>query len=196
MAAQLLYEPTWERMYQAVEEVRIQRDRAVAALNPTGIPYALIGGQAVAYWVRTKDDGADRSTPNSDFLIRDADFDTARTALESVGFVHRPELFRGAFTDGPEGKARNGVRLWIAGERVRPDDLLPLPDVSERIVGAEFPVVTLEAQIRTNLDRNRRVDGMYLRDMLGVGLFDWSWPERFPPILADRLRQVLNTPDG
>jgi hypothetical protein len=63
-------------------------------------------------------------------------------------------------------------------------------------MGAEFPVIALEAQIRTNLDRNRNVDGMYLRDMLGVGLFDWSWPERYPPILADRLRHVLNTPDG
>jgi hypothetical protein len=196
MAAQLLFEPSWERMFQALENVRLCRERAVAALNATGIPYTVIGGQAVAYWVETKDDGAVRGTPNSDFLIRDADFDAARSAFESAGFVHRPEAFRGAFGDGPDGKPRNGVRLWIADERVRTDDLLPLPDVSERINGPRFPVITLEALLRMLLVRDRNVDGMYLRDLLGVGLFDWSWPDRYPPPLDERLRHVLNTPDG
>lgn len=186
----------WERMIQADLDVRRRREQAIAALDCEGIPFAMIGGQAVAYWVTTKDDGAVRGTPNSDFLIRGTDFESARARLEACGFVHRPEVFRGAFSDGPGGKPRNGVRLWVAGDRVTEKNLLPLPDVAERIAGPEFPVVTLEALIRMKLDADRNIDGAHLRDMLGVGLFDRSWVDRFPPPLDERLRHVLNTPDG
>lgn len=46
------------------------------------------------------------------------------------------------------------------------------------------------------LDSAAIPDGMLLRDLMGVGLFDASWPARFPPELAARLQHVLDTPNG
>jgi hypothetical protein len=42
----------------------------------------------------------------------------------------------------------------------------------------------------------RDKDRTHLRDLLDVGLIDATWPARFPPELAARLQQVLDTPEG
>jgi hypothetical protein len=42
----------------------------------------------------------------------------------------------------------------------------------------------------------RDKDRTHLRDMIGVGLIDATWPARFPPPLADRLQQLLDNPNG
>ena len=39
-----------ERMARAVEKVRDRLQRATAALESAGVPYAVIGGNAVAAW--------------------------------------------------------------------------------------------------------------------------------------------------
>jgi hypothetical protein len=46
------------------------------------------------------------------------------------------------------------------------------------------------------LTSNRDKDRMHLRDMLGVGLIDATWPARYPPELAVRLQHLIDTPDG
>src|SRR5271167_124119 len=56
----------WEildRMERAVAKVRERLLRATAALNQAGVPYAVVGGNAVASWVATINDRrpADRS---------------------------------------------------------------------------------------------------------------------------------------
>jgi hypothetical protein len=35
-----------------------------------------------------------------------------------------------------------------------------------------------------------------LRDLIGVRLIDRSWLAKLPPELADRLQQILDTPDA
>jgi hypothetical protein len=42
----------------------------------------------------------------------------------------------------------------------------------------------------------RRKDQVHLLDMLEIGLIDATWPARFPPELAARLQQLIDTPDG
>ncbi len=46
------------------------------------------------------------------------------------------------------------------------------------------------------LTSNRDKDRTHMRDLIGVGLVDAAWPERLPPALADRLRDILANPDG
>ncbi len=43
--------------------------------------------------------------------------------------------------------------MVFAGERVRPDYLLPVPDVTESEAGPHFAVVTLDALVRMKLTR-------------------------------------------
>ena len=47
-----------ERMVRAVEMVRERLLRSTAALEAAGVPYAVIGGNAVAAWVSKVDPGA------------------------------------------------------------------------------------------------------------------------------------------
>jgi len=47
----------FERMYRAVELVKQRLDRTCIALRNANVPYAVIGGNAVAAWVATIDDG-------------------------------------------------------------------------------------------------------------------------------------------
>jgi hypothetical protein len=44
----------------------------------------------------------------------------------------------------------------------------------------------------------RIIDRVHLRDLIGVGQLDETWPARFefPEVLAERLRQILANPDG
>lgn len=42
-----------KRMVQAVEKVRERLQRSTAALAAAGVPYAVVGGNAVAAWVST-----------------------------------------------------------------------------------------------------------------------------------------------
>jgi len=59
-----------------------------------------------------------------------------------------------------------------------------------------FRVVALESLVRMKLVSFRDKDRVHLRDLIDVGLVDESWTERFPPELASRLRQLLESPDG
>ena len=47
---------SWERMSNAVENVRKRLLRAVAALDSAHVPYAVVGGNAVAAWVSRVDE--------------------------------------------------------------------------------------------------------------------------------------------
>jgi hypothetical protein len=50
-----------DRMVRAVEKVRERLLRATAALEAAGIPYAVVGGNAVASWVSRVDESAVRT---------------------------------------------------------------------------------------------------------------------------------------
>src|SRR5881396_1183621 len=80
---------SWERMIRAVEKVRERLLRAAAALREAGVLYATVGGNAVAAWVSRVDEAAVRNTRDVDILLRRADFEKARRALEAAGFVYR-----------------------------------------------------------------------------------------------------------
>lgn len=196
MADVVLSEVSWERMVGAVEKVRERLMRATAALERGGVPYAVIGGNAVAAWVSRVDEAAVRNTQDVDILLRRADFDTAKAAMEAAGFVYRHAASIDMFLDGPGAKARDAVHVLFANEKVREDYALPTPDVTESEPGGTFRVLSLEALVRMKLTSNRRKDQVHLQDFLEVGLIDASWPARFPPELAARLQHILDTPDG
>ena len=186
----------WERALMAAEKVKERLRRATKALDGASVPYAVVGGNAVAEWVGRIDDGAVRNTRDVDILVRRADFPAAKATLEAAGFVYHHLLDVDVFIDGPEGKPSEGLHLLFAGEKVRSEDEHPCPDLDESERAAEFQVVTLFALVRMELTSWRNKNRMHLRDMIGVGLIDASWPSRLPPPLADRLQQLLDNPNG
>jgi hypothetical protein len=186
----------WERVARAVEQVRDRLRRAVAALEAAQVPYAVVGGNAVAEWVGRADPAAVRNTQDVDILLRRTDFETAKTALEATGFVYRHVKSIDMFLDGAGAKARDAVHVIFANEKVREESVEVAPDVTESEPGATFRVLALEALVRMKLTANRRKDQVHLEDFIEVGLIDATWPARFPPELAARLQHILDTPDG
>jgi len=185
-----------ERLERAVEKVRQRLLRAAAALEAGGVPYAVIGGNAVMAWVEQVDESAVRFTQDVDIVLRRADIDRAEQALAAAGFVRRRAAGIEMFLDGPGAKARDAVHVIFAGERVRPDDLAAAPDVTASESFQAYRVLTLEALVQMKLTSFRRKDQVHLLDMLGVGLIDATWPARYPPALAARLQHLIDTPDG
>src|SRR6266550_523133 len=135
---------SWDRMIRAVEKVRERLMRAVAALEKAGVPYAVIGGNAVAALVSRVDEAAVRNTQDVDLLLRRTDLQAAAAALVPAGFVHRHAASIDMFLDGPGAKARDAVHIIFAGEKVRPEYVLPAPDVSESELSGAIRVLNLE----------------------------------------------------
>ncbi len=184
---------SWDRMIAAVDAVRERACRAAEALDRAGIPHVVIGGNAVAAWVARVDAEAVRNTKDVDLLVRRQDFERLVAVLESVGFVYRNVVGVDLFQDGPEGSVRSAIHIVFAGERVRPDHVLPAPDVTESEPGPDFTVATLGALVRMKLTAFRLNDKVHLVDLLEVGLIDDSWCGRLPPELAERLRELIDT---
>jgi hypothetical protein len=186
----------WERALMAAEKVKERLRRATKALDDAGVPYAVAGGNAVAEWVARADEGAVRNTRDVDLLVRRADLPAARSALEAAGFVYYQLLDVDMFIDGPQGRPSEAVHILFAGEKVRPDYEHTSPDLDESERAAEFQVATLPALIKMKLIAWRDKDRTHLRDLIGVGLIDATWPSRFPPPLGERLQQLLDDPNG
>jgi hypothetical protein len=133
-----------DRMERAVATVRERLLRATTALNQAGVPYAVVGGNTVASWVATVDEGAVRNTRDIDLLVRRGDLPTVTAALEQAGFVRDELLEVIMFRDGVQGKPTETVHLLFAGEKTRPDHALPAPDIETAETPASFRVITLE----------------------------------------------------
>jgi hypothetical protein len=185
-----------DRMERAVAKVRDRLLRATAALNAANIPYAVVGGHAVASWVATVDEGAVRNTRDVDILVRRDDLPAITAALTPAGFLPAEVRDVPMFLDGPEAKPSESVHLLFSGERTRPDHPLPAPDLTTVEDPAGFRVITLEALVVMKLMSNRRKDQVHVEDMVGVGLINADWVPRLPPVLAERLQQILDTPGG
>jgi hypothetical protein len=183
----------WER---AVEKVRDRLLRATAALEVAGVPYAVVGGNAVMAWVEQVDESAVRATQDVDLAIRRDDLDRATAALEAAGFAYRHSAGITMFLDGPDAKARDAVHVVFSGEKVREEYAAPVPDVADAVSFRAYRVLSLESLVRMKLTSFRDKDRTHLRDMLDVGLIDATWPQKFPPELAVRLQHLLDTPEG
>jgi hypothetical protein len=185
-----------DRAVNAVEKVRQRLLRTAAILKAAGVPYAIAGGHAVALWVSRVDEAAVRNTQDVDVLLRREDFEEARQALEAAGFVHRHVAGIDVFLDGEAAKPRDGVHIIFANEKVRPGEPVANPDVSDSEEGPLFRVISLDALVQIKLTAFRDKDRTHLRDLIEVGLLGKEHLPRLSAPLAERLQQLLDTPNG
>jgi len=188
-------------MEKGIEKVRERLLRAASALRRAGVPYAVVGGNAVAAWVSRVDEAAVRNTRDVDILLRRADMPAARSALEAAGFVYRQLASLGmagvidVFLDGPDARARDAVQVLWAGEKVAGDSAASSLDPAQSEDTGEFQLIRLPALVTMKLNSFRDKDRMHLRDLLDAGLVDESWMKTLPQELAARLKQILDNPE-
>src|ERR1700749_3863467 len=137
-------EDVLERMVLAVEKVRDRLRRSTAALDAAGIPYAVIGGNAVAAWVSKVGPGAARNTVDADLMGNRGDLEAIKTALLSAGFVHHDLMDVHMFLDGPDGRPRDAVHVLFAGEKVRAHYAAAAPDLTETEQYEPYKLLALE----------------------------------------------------
>jgi hypothetical protein len=195
MDTHIVSELAWERMVSAVEKVRERLRRAVDALERSRIPYAVVGGNAVAALVSEVDESAVRNTRGVDILLRRQDLERAKEAFSGARSIYRHPSGVDMFLDGPGARARDAIHIVFAGEKVRPEYELPAPEVGESRRTGTFQVVNLDALVRMKLTSFRRADQVHVLDLIQVGLVDASWLNRVPQPLAERLQELLDNPE-
>ncbi|QEL13965.1 hypothetical protein [Limnoglobus roseus] len=168
----------------AAADVRDRLRRATAALCAHVIPHAVVGECAVAEWVEWVDPTAVRNTQTVQVLLDRTDLPAAKVAMESAGLI--------VSFDGVDAKNRGAVHVLFAGEKVRPEHLLPAPGLNESQAG----LLSIDPLVRMKLTSFLRGDRVDVRDLIDAGLIDATWPAKFPPELAARLQELLDTPDG
>jgi hypothetical protein len=186
----------FQRMFRAVELVQERLNRACRALREADVPYAVVGGNAVAAWVATIDDGAVRNTRDVDLLLAEQDLPRATEALQQAGFVRDKVMDTIVFLDGPDGKPSQGLHILIANRKVKPEYASPTPGIEQAVEINQKRIVELKSLVEMKLNSYRDKDKTHLRDMIHIGLIDASWPARFPPSLATRLQALLDDPEG
>jgi hypothetical protein len=199
MSAETVLLPTtlWDRYVMSLDDVANRLDRITKALEEASVPYALVGGQAVALWVSTKDPEAVRTTKDVDILLRREDLPQARAAAQAVGLEYFEVIGVGMFLETADRNPRKAVRLLWAGEKVKAEYPLPSPSLDETLVRQTGrAVVSLRDLVCMKLMANRDRDRTHLRDMIEVGLFGREMLEGLPDELATRLDTLLADPFG
>jgi hypothetical protein len=186
----------WDRIERAVENVKDRLKRVTGALNAANVPYAVIGGNAVQYWVAQVDESVVRNTRDVDIILNRSDLPKAIQALEPLGFIFRQAAGVSMFLDGPNAKARDAVHVVFAGEKVRETYSEPVPNIDEYAMMEDARTLTLEALIRMKLTSFRDKDRVHIRDMISIGMIDETWLSRFSTELQSRLQELLEDPDG
>jgi hypothetical protein len=190
-------EDTLQRMVNAVEKVRDRLKRSTKALEEAKVPYAVVGGNAVAAWVSEVDESAARNTPDVDILLRREDLEKATVALEKVGFIQKNGVGIIMFLDGPGAKARDAVYVIFANEKVRPEYEFPAPDVASSVIKSNnMRVLALEDLVRMKLTSNRLKDPVHIQDLDFVELIDSKMVGRMGGELGARLQSILNNPES
>lgn len=182
----------WQEHVMALDDVTDRMRRICDALRTTGVPYALVGGQAVAIWVATKDPAAVRTTKDVDILLRRQDLPQARAAAISADMDYFEVLGVGMFLDRGDPNPRHAVHIVWADEKVRPNYDVPSPPVEQRQeLTPGMEVVSLAGLVRMKLQSDRDQDRVHLRDMIDVGLIGRDLLADLPASLAGRLDALL-----
>ncbi len=177
----------------AVNRVERLLRKVTEALDGAGIPYVVIGGNAVASWISTVDEGAVRATKDVDLLLRRRDLTPAAETLGSVGLdlheIHGITMFLTRRNPNP----KTGVHIVFAGERIRPT-ARPSPKVGASVrAKTGFRVLDLASLVAMKLEAFRRVDQVHIEDLIGAGLIDESLSADLPANLRKRLQGIQRT---
>ena len=180
-----------ERMERAPQIVQERLNRAVKALEKGGVQYAVVGGNAVGYWVGTVDEEAVRTTRDVDLMVARAQWAEVCQAMNAEGFVHRHVKGVDMFLDplGPK-KAIAAVHVIFAGERVNEKHEFPNPTLGNVTRFGEVLVLALPELVRMKLTSWRLKDQVQLEDMKGVGLLDGFAVESLPEVLRERFESI------
>lgn len=183
--------PNFSEHTMAVDRVERLLRKTAKALDDAGIPYAVIGGNAVALWVTTVDPEAVRTTKDVDLLVDPDDLDRITEALEAIG-LERIDLRRiTLFLDPEKPEKKSGVHLVWSGRKVWPSNEVPAPTLDATVRTSQgVAVIDLASLVRMKLVADRYHDRAHIIDLLSLGLIDDTIRATLPASLREKLAQI------
>ncbi len=163
-------------------------------LAVANIPHEVIGGLAVLIHVEEADPAHSVLTRDVDLLIRRSDLEKVIVVAESQGFRFRHAAGLDMLLHG--GKAVNAVPLLFTGEKIKPIQVIPNPELSperKRIQGREVAVVPVADLVRMKLSANRDKDRVHIRSLDAAGLITLEIERGLPEALRAKLQHVRET---
>jgi hypothetical protein len=171
----------------ALEDVSRRLQAITTALDDHGVPYALVGGQAVAIWVATVDPDAVRTTKDVDILLDRTNLPQARVAALEMGMDYFETMGVGMLIDRKNPNPRSGVHLVWSGELVRPGEPALAPTLDQcKTIDGKWKVISIAGLVTMKLTAWRDQDRVHLRDLRDVGLIDDRVLSSLPSELAER----------
>ena len=165
--------------------------RVCGALEAAEIEYRIIGGLAVFYYVVARDPLLARLTKDVDLAVNRADLDRIAAAVRPHGLEYRHVAGVDMIVDSERPKARSVVHLIFVGEKVRPEYILPVPDLSTPERNDEgYLLIPIADLLKMKLTSLRLADKTHVADMDKVGLITPAIEQQLPPALLARLQQV------
>lgn len=175
----------------AYDRVVRRLHRVTASLRASDIPYAVVGGNAVATWVTSVDPAAVRATKDVDLLVNRHDLARIDAAMSELGFKKVDLRRLVIYLDPEEPSKRAGVHLVWADEKVWPSDACATPTTDDTTTtSGGYLVIELAALVRMKLTSFRLKDQVHLQDMIEVGLIDDEVRRQLPEELRGRLTEV------
>jgi len=186
-----------KRIERSVEKVHERMLRTARVLEQASIPFAVVGGNAVAIWVESIDEGAGRNTRDVDILLERKDLPRAIEAMHGAGFDNVEVHGVWMFVDRADPHPSRAVHVMFAGEKVRPSQEYPAPGIANIKRGPEgVPAIGLIELLTMKLQALRNIDRAHIVDMIHVGLIDDAMVAQIPQDLRPRLEEILANPDG
>ena len=176
--------------YEEVEELLSVVDRLGELMEEARIPYQLIGGMAVFLHVRSVSEENTRLTNDVDVAIRRADLDKLKQCAFNHGFEYRHAAGIDMLIDPQTRKAKGAVHFVFAGEKVRPNDVAPIPEITQPDRFGQICVAPLGQLLQMKLTSNRLKDMTHVRDMLNVSLITPEMEAALPSALLERLEYI------
>ena len=175
----------------AVDRVSRLLEKVTTALGQAGVPYAVVGGNAVAAWVATVDPESIRTTKDVDLLTRREHLPAMADALRKVGLNRVEVLGVVMFVDRKRPSPKSGVHIVIANERIRPHYSHPAPDLDCATRSTSgYSVIDLPSLVAMKLQSFRPIDQAHIVDLKGVGLITSELIAGLPEDLRAKMAQI------
>ena len=123
--------------------------------------------------------------PEQSVLTRDVDLMIRRSDLQHVIDIAQKHAFH--------HRHRNAVRILCSGEKVRPTQVLPNPEIApelKNLQGRNVSVISIPDLIRMKLSSYRLKDQLHVQVMDAAGLIPSDIESRLPKELFTRLTAV------
>jgi hypothetical protein len=176
-----------------VEQLFERMRRFHAAMDAGGIPYRIIGGLATFIHVFEREPTKARMTQDVDAGVARQDLRRIIAAAERGGFRYRHVAGVDMLLDPGKPSARSAVHLVFIGEKVRPEDLAPIPSSEPVRTEEGIYVAPVGDLVRMKLTSFRLKDKVHIQDLDGAGLITPEIEESLPEPLRERLREVRAT---